>query len=131
MKMLRFFFFCVMTLVLPANTVLAQMPAHAKIAALSQHVASLAQDHHAPEIKASKASLHLHQGLFGQLKVHIHEPAPQTDCIKACQAMPGSILVDAMFISPQPLSAVLVSTELAALVGLTVSPLEDPPKLRA
>ncbi|WP_348945522.1 hypothetical protein ABHF33_02720 [Chitinibacter sp. FCG-7] len=141
MTMLRFFFLCVMAFVLPVNTVLAQMPAHAKIAAAHaqsiqpahQHdhaaVSDSAAHHAAPALKSAKP--HLHHGLFGKVSAHTHEPAPQADCIKACQAMPGSMLVNALFVSPLPLNAVLVGIPVAALAGITVPPLEDPPKMRA
>ncbi|WP_157313899.1 hypothetical protein [Chitinibacter sp. GC72] len=144
--MLRFFFLCVMAMVLPVNTVLAQMPAHAKIAAVQsasfQAVQAEHAQHHADNIPAASAShhaapvkelteQHLHHGLFGKVSAHTHEPAPQADCIKACQAIPGSMLINALFVSPLPLNAVLVGMPVAALAGITVPPLEDPPKIRA
>ncbi|WP_373974639.1 hypothetical protein NT239_13545 [Chitinibacter sp. SCUT-21] len=135
MKALRIFLFCVMAIVLPVNTVLAQSLAHAKILAASHSVAGNAEqtalDHsHHPQAE-SEQHLHLHKGLFGKVSVHIHEPAKQNDCIKACQAMPSSMLAADSFAEPLPLAAILVGISLVTPAGVTVDPLEDPPKLRA
>ncbi len=133
MKILRLICWWVMAFVLPVNTVLAQMPAHTQMAVNSPHVGSTHHsDHHQPVLGSTQSpELHVHHGLFGQTSIHVHEPAPPVDCAKACQVMSGSPLLAHAFIEPLPLSAILVAHSGAALRGVTVPPLEDPPKVRA
>ncbi|WP_410499054.1 hypothetical protein [Chitinibacter sp. S2-10] len=126
--MLRFFFFCVMTIVLPVNTVLAQMPAHAAQQSSHRHQAASHSDSLSPA--SAHSTVHLHQGLFGQLQEHLHDTVPQNDCIKACQAMPSSALIGLSFTALVPISAVFVCQPVTALASLSISPLEDPPRSR-
>ncbi|QKJ67108.1 hypothetical protein HQN60_10585 [Deefgea piscis] len=134
MKSLRLFFFCVLALVLPVNSVLAQMPAYAKIASAHTEHAAHQHDASAPHLSQTPSSeqLHIHLGLFGQQSVHVHEPMPvtTTDCAKACQTSLNSILLDPLFAIPL-FSAILVDAAPATLCSVTLAPLEDPPKLRA
>jgi len=137
MKVLRLFFFCVLVVVLPVNSVLAQMPAYGKIT--SSHT------EHAPhqydEIDAGlnhalpdkQIQIHIHQGLFGKQSVHVHEPIASVsiDCVNACQTMPNSVIFDSRFTVPFPLVAILVDASCATLFSVTLAPLEDPPKFRA
>ena len=135
MNILRIFFFCLLAIVLPVNSVLAQVPVYAKIAnvhtehAPHQHAVTVTDLSHALPGK----QIHLHQGLFGKLSVHVHEPIASVsiDCVNACQSMTNSVLFDSRFSVPFPLVAILVDASCATLCGVTVAPLEDPPKLRA
>ncbi|QZA77285.1 hypothetical protein K4H28_13490 [Deefgea tanakiae] len=135
MKVLRLFFFCVLLVVLPVNSVLAQMPAYAKITsaytdhAPHQHDETGADLSHALPDK----QIHIHQGLFGKQSVHVHEPIASVsiDCVNACQTMPNSVIFDSRFTVPFPLVAILVDASCATLFSVTLAPLEDPPKFRA
>ncbi len=135
MKVLRLFFFCVLVVVLPVNSVLAQMPAYAKIT--SAHTDHAPHQHDETGADLSHAlpdkQMHIHHGLFGQQSVHVHEPMPvaTADCAKACQTTTNPILFDSWLTETFPLSAILVDASLATLCSVTVAPLEYPPKLRA
>lgn len=133
MNILRLICLWVIAFVLPVNTVLAQLPAHTQMATSAAHIdSSHHTEHHQPMAESAQSpELHVHHGLFGQTSVHVHEPAPPVDCAKACQVMSGSPLLAHAFIEPLPLSAILVAHSGAALRGVTVPPLEDPPKVRA
>ncbi len=135
MKAFRLFLFCVLAIVLPVNSVLAQVPAYAKMMSVNTPYESHQHDESGAGLSKtpSEDKLHVHQGLFGKASVHVHEPiaSVSTDCAKACQATPNSVLFDSGFTVPFPLVAILVDASCAALCSVTVAPLEDPPKFRA
>lgn len=130
--MLRLFLLCVLAMVLPVNSVLAKLPAPAKIEAMHSDHASHQQEIAAASVFTadSKPQLHIHFGLFGQASKHVHEPIAATaiDCVKACQSMPNLMLFDAQLTHAFSLSAILVDALQAALYSITLAQLEDPPK---
>ncbi|QLG86916.1 hypothetical protein HQ393_00920 [Chitinibacter bivalviorum] len=131
MKPLRAILLILMCIAIPFNAAFAQL----QLGTQQGTVPPVAQAdcHSTPQhqVRNACSEPHLHHGLFQQSQLHMHSDLSKPDCIKACQAMPTSVIFSSTAIISTPFHAVLTAPAVIAFSSLSISPLEDPPRFTA